>query len=118
MGSFIEKPHTSQRKIERETGMNRRNISRKKYRYNLYRIQLHDELYDRNFQQMVDLCLWALERFDEDENFIDFVMFSDESTFHNNNEKPRFYRTLDHQIDGSINGWRGILRTMIISRSL
>lgn len=64
LGSVNEKPHTSQRKIEGETGMSNRSISRisENSKNHFYRIQLHHELYDRHVQQRLNVSLRILAR--------------------------------------------------------
>lgn len=128
MGSIIENPHTSQRKIERDTGISRRSISRviKKYKFHPYRIQMHQELYEIDFHRRIEFCLWVLDKFSEDEHFLDSILFCDESTFHNNglvnrhnfhyysDVNPHFFRILDHQNRWSVNVWGGIIGTQVI----
>lgn len=89
----------------KETGLSKRsNENVGKYKYQPYRIQQPQELYDRDFQEKLD-SLWFLKRSGEDKNFFNFVKFSADSTFHNNelvsghnvhyygDEIARFYRT-------------------------
>jgi hypothetical protein len=61
-----------------------------------------------------------------DENFFNKVIFTDEATFHKNgyvnrqnfhyysNENPNFVRAIDNQYRWTINVWGGIVRTNVI----
>lgn len=126
--SLIENPHTSQRKISETTGISKRSVGRilKKNNFFPYHIQLHQALLEVDYDRRLVFCLWVLEKFSENENFFDFVLFSDESSFHNNglvnrhnfhyysDENPRFFRTLDRQHRWCVNVWGGIIGTQVV----
>lgn len=123
IGSIIENPHASQREISREIGISRRSVGRiiKRHKFHPYHIQLHQELQEEDFDRRLEYCLWALERVGEDEHFFDFVLFTDECTFHNtgfvnrhnyhyySDKNPHFLRTVDRQHRWSVNVWGGIV---------
>lgn len=126
--SVVENPHTSQRQISREIGISRRSVSRilKNHAFHPYRIQLHQELYERDFQQRIDFCLWAIDKLAEDESFFECTLFCDECTFHNNglvnrhnfhfysDVNPHFTRTINYQQRWSVNVWGGIMGSHVI----
>lgn len=128
LGAIIENPHVSQRQISRDTDISTRSIGRvlQKYKFHPYHIQLHQTLSNADFDRRLDFCMWVMDKLGQDEHFLDFVMFSDESTFHNNglvnrhnfhyysDENPHLLRTLDHQHRWSVNVWGGILGSKVI----
>lgn len=128
MESLVEDPQTSQRKVYKATGISRRSIERiiKKHKFHPYHIQLHQHLFEEDYDRRLNFCLWVLEKFGEDEHFFDYVLFSDESTFHNNglvnrhnfhyysDENPNIFRTLNRQHRWSVNVWGGIIGTRIV----
>lgn len=124
----MENPHTSQQKIFQVTGISKRSIGRiiKKYKFHPYHIQLHQELFEIDYHRRLEFCLWVLEKFGENEHFFDFVLFSDESTFHNNglvnrhnfhyysDKNPNVFRTMDYQHRWSVNVWGGIVGQHVV----
>lgn len=126
--TIIENPHISQRQISQNMNVSRRSIGRiiKKYKYHPYRTILHQALSNEDFDNRLDFCMWVMEKSGQNENFFNFVMFSDECTFHNNglvnrhnfhyysDENPHLLRQIDHQHRWSINVWAGILDNKII----
>lgn len=128
LGSVIENPNTSTRKIARDTDISQSSVSRiiRKHKYHPYHIQLHQNLYGDDFQHRIDFCLWALDRVAEEEDFFKFVLFTDECTFHNNGivnrhnfhyydtENRHFFHTVDHQNRWSVNVFGGIVGNHVI----
>lgn len=128
VGSIIENPHVSQRQISHQTALSRQSIARiiKKHKFHPYHIQLHQQLSDADFNRRLDFCLWALDMLGNNENFFNYVLFTDESTFHSNglvnrhnfhyysDHNPHFFRSIDNQNRWSINVWGGILGSRII----
>lgn len=126
--SVIDNPGTSQRKMSRELGVSKRSIGRILKRHNLhpYHIQMHQDLsqLDRHIRQ--NFCVWVMDKWGEDENFFDFVLFTDESTFHNDgfvnrhnfhyysDVNPNILRTVDRQHRWSVNVWGGIVGNDVI----
>lgn len=128
IGSAVEDPQTSQRKISHETGISRQSIQRilKRNRFHPYKIQMHQTLFNQDYARRLDFCFWVLNMVEQDKDFFDFVLFSDESTFHNNglvnrhnfhyysDVNPHYFRTLDRQNRWSVNVWGGVLGTRLI----
>lgn len=123
IGSLIENPHSSQRKISRDCGISRSSVQRilKKYKYYPYRIQLHQLVTNNDANRRLEFCSWVLQKYSEDCNFPDFIMFTDECSFHNtglvnrqnfryyDTENPHFSRSIDHQHRWCVNTWGGIM---------
>ena len=128
LGAITENSYVGQREVSEITNISRRSVGRiiKKYKYHPYHIMLHQALSDEDFARRIDFCIWAMDKFGEDEQFFDRVMFSDESTFHNNglvnrhnfhyysDENPHLIRSIDHQRRWSVNVWAGVIGTKVI----
>lgn len=126
--SIVENSHVSQRKIASQTDVSRSSTQRilKIHKFHPFRIQMHQELFEIDFVRRVEFCLWCLDKLAEEDDFFDYVLFSDESTFHNNglvnrhnfhyysDQNPHAFRTLDHQYRWSVNVWGGILGQYVI----
>ncbi|XP_036145999.1 uncharacterized protein LOC118646659 [Monomorium pharaonis] len=121
-------PHVSQRILARELGIPRSTIRRimKKLKYHPYHITLTQALSQRDMQLRIQFCQWAQQMIRAEQNFFNFVMFSDESTFKNNGElnrhnchywsdvNPHWHRPIDNQNRWSINVWCGIVNGYLI----
>lgn len=128
LGSVAENINVSSRKISRETGISQTSVCKilKKHKYHPYHIQFHQSLYERDFQRRLDFCLWSLEKVGEEGDFFKYVLFTDESTFHNNGlvnrrnfhyydtENRHLYRTFDRQNRWSVNVYGGIIGDHVI----
>lgn len=128
LGSVVENPNVSSREISRQTGISQTSVCRilKKHKYHPYHIQLHQNLYGRDFQRRLDFCLWSLEKVGEEDDFFKFVLFTDEANFHNNGlvnrhnfhyydtENRHLYRTVDRQNRWSLNVFGGIVGDHVI----
>lgn len=126
--SVTEDPTTSARRISNEIGLSRTSVSRilKKNKYHAYHIQMHQHLSERDFGIRTDFSLWILDKVGEDPNFLKYVLFTDESTFHNNGlvnrhnfhyydtENRHTFRTIDRQQRWSVNVWGGIIGDFVI----
>lgn len=126
--SILENPQTSVRQISHTTGISATSIHRliKKNSYHPYRIQIHQELLEVDFQRRLEFCQWALEMINQDDDFFKRVMFSDEATFHRNGftnrhnchyydtVNPHQFRTTHSQNRWSLNVWGGILGSYVI----
>lgn len=45
---------------------------------------MHHELYETDFHRGIIFLVWTRNKEEEDEHFLHLVIFSDETTFHNN----------------------------------
>lgn len=123
ISALTENPHISQRKISRDYGISRSSVQRimKKHKYHPYRIQLHQLITDNDANMRMEFCRWILEKCDQNMDFPNYVMFTDECSFHNtglvnrrnfhfyDTENPHFSRTIDHQHRWSVNVWGGVM---------
>ena len=82
-------PHISARRVEREIGLPRITFLRimKLIQHHAYHITLVQELQFQHFQQRIVFCQWALQMIEND--FFNFVLFSDEAKFQRNGELNR-----------------------------
>jgi len=113
--------------MAREIGIPRTTILRilKKVKYHLYHITLTHTLSQQDMQLRVQFCDWA-QVIRADPSFVYYVMFSDKSTFKNNNKlnrhnchywwnvNPFWHRQVDNQHRWSVNVWCGIINGYLI----
>lgn len=123
-----EHPNMSQKDIGEATGITERSVQRilKKNRYHAYHIQLHQALSNADFQFRSEFCIWARLKIQEDPAFFQYVLFTDEATFHNSGsvnrhnfhyyatENPHVMRQVDHQHRWSLNVWGGIVGGYVV----
>lgn len=123
-----ENPQISTAEIERVTDIERTSIKRilKKHKYHPYHMELHQQLYDRDYASRELFSITFLNKIWDDPNFTDNVLFSDEATFKSNGninrhnmhyfsvENPHWVRQVDNQNKWSINVWGGIIGSHII----
>lgn len=126
--NLVENPHSSTRSISREMGISQTSVSRmvRKLKFHPYHMQLLQELTERDFERRMRFCQWGLEKIDQDVNFFNNVIFTDEATFHSNGnvnrhnmhyyatENPHFIRCEDRQHRWSLNVWGGIFNETVI----
>lgn len=126
--SIIENPNTSTRIMARELEISRTSVRRiiKNHHYHPYHIQMHQNLYGTDFDRRLEFCLWFLEKAGEDEFFFDKILFTDESTFHNNGlvnrhnfhyystENKNEFRTIDRQNRWSLNVYGGLIGDYVV----
>ncbi|ERL89715.1 hypothetical protein D910_07077, partial [Dendroctonus ponderosae] len=124
IGSVIENPNVSQNLISKSTNISQSSISRiiKKYNFYPYKIQLCQELYGNDFENLTEFCMWVLDN----EIFFENVLFSDECTFHKNglvsrhnfhyysDTNPRANSVMKNKNRWSVNVWGGILGQYLI----
>lgn len=126
--SVQENPHVSTREISQQTDITRTSIKRilKLQKYHGYHIELHQELYERDFDQRVTFCNWMTNKIREIPHFFNNILFSDEASFKSNGivgrhnmhfystENPHWVRLIDYQRYWSLNVWAGIVGSHII----
>lgn len=126
--SVTEDPHISSRKISIELGLSQTSVTRmlRKNKFHPYHIQMLQELLPTDYEKRSNFCVWVLNKTQQQYNFVDSVLFSDESTFHKNGfvnmhnchyydtSNPHFVRTVDYQHRWSINVWAGIVGRHLI----
>lgn len=108
--AVIVNPNKSSRKTAKQLDVSRITVSKilKTYKYHPYHLQ-HHQLYAMDYERRVDFCMWALNKDAQSNDFFNYVLFTDESTFHNNGlvnrhnfhcydtENHHVFRTLDRQ---------------------
>jgi len=121
-------PHISLREIERDLGVSRSTAQRilRSNRYHPYHITLTQALSAQDRQNRVAFCQWALQKLNENPEFFQNVLFSDEATFqstgalnrHNSHYwsqgNPHWTQHIDHQHRWSVNVWCGIVDGQVI----
>lgn len=125
---ITENPHVSTRILSRELEISQSSVSRmvRKCNYHPYHMQLMQELTERDFPKRMRFCQWGVDKINQEPNFFEYVLFSDEATFHNNGhvnrhnmhyyatENPHFVRYANHQQRWSLNVWGGIIGRRVI----
>lgn len=128
LAAVVHDPHVSTRQLSRDSGMSQTSVCKilQRNKYHPFRIALHQELHGNDFHNRVTFCQWALQRIQENLNFFDRVLFSDESSFTNHGtvnrhnmhywsiENPYWLRQVEHQRPWSINVWCGIIGDKLI----
>lgn len=123
-----ENPHTSQRELGVACSISERSVQRilKKNKYHAYHIQMHQALTDSDFENRLNFCNWASFQIEQNPTFFEFVLFSDEATFHNSGavnrhnfhyysvENPRIIREIDNQHRWSLNVWGAVIGNHVI----
>lgn len=116
-------PHISSRRIEREIGIPRSTFLKimKVFKYHAYHITLVQELQLQHFQQRIEFCQWALQIIENDPDFFNLVLFSDEAKFQSDGElnrhnchywsdvNPHWFRTVNRQRRWGLMVWCGIV---------
>lgn len=123
-----ENPHLSVRQIALAQDISKSSVHRiiRKYKYHPYHLCLHQSLQEHDFQNRIDFCNLILGKTQENPNFYDIVLFSDEATFNNigvvnkhnmhyyAQENPFWIRQVDFQHQWSLNVWAGIINNDVI----
>ena len=126
--SFVENPHTSIRKTSQQCDISKSTVQTtlKKYNYHPIKIRLVQELSENDYNKRMEFCEEMMRRFDGDNNFFNWIVFSDEATFelhgsvnrHNcrywSDENPHWMRDSHTQYPQKLNVWAGILGNTII----
>lgn len=121
-------PSTSTRAIERTTGIPKSTVQRILKQNNLhpFHLQRVQALLPRDYPKRVEFCQIMIDKSREDPDFVDKILWSDESSFkqdgylnmhniHNwQEENPHLIREGRSQYQFKINLWCGILNGQII----
>lgn len=123
-----EEPDTSIRKIERRTGISKSTTHRilKRHGYHPYHVQRVQTLEPRDYAARVRFCRTMIAKINEDPNFFDTILWSDESScrkdgyinLHNVHswaiENPHEMREDRSQRQFKVNLWAGIFNGQIL----
>lgn len=69
-----------------------------------YHIQLYEELKDRDFEKRLAFCRWVLQKVDQQRDFIVYVIFGNEATFHKNDCVNRYSNSQSTYMVASLYG--------------
>lgn len=128
LASVVEDPHTSTRVISRQVDISHTSVARilRKHKFHPYHLQLLQELDNTDFANRLTFCQWSLNKIQQERLFFEYVLFTDEATFHKNGhvnrhnfhyyatENPSFTRTVHSQHRWSLNVWGGLIGNYII----
>lgn len=123
-----ENPRTSTTSLSLSYNVSRRSVSRilKKEKYFPYKVQLVQELSEDDFDRRMDFCERLMDICNNDRNFIQNLIFSDEATFYLNGmvnrhncrywstENPRWVEEAHTQYPEKLNVWAGIFNNRVI----
>lgn len=126
--SVVEDPHKSSRQLGKELPFSASSVLRmlRSDHFHPYHIQLQQELDPQDYERRVIFCQWAQNMIQQQPQFFEYVMFSDEATFHRNGcvnrhnfhyydtSNPFFTREVNYQHRWSLNVWAGIIGNHII----
>jgi hypothetical protein len=128
VAAVVENPHVSVRELSTEFNVSK-SLAHKillKHKFHPYHIQLQQHLTEQDFQLRLNFCNWAHGKDNNDPNFFNYVLFSDEASFSNtglvnhhnfhfyDNKNPHFIRRIDSQHRFNVNVWGGIVGSNVI----
>lgn len=123
IAAVVEDPQISSTEISNLLSIGTTSVKKnlKKNRFHPYRLKLGHALTAQDYDARIHFCNWAITKIEEDNEFFEIVLFSDEATFHNNGHvnrhnlryyadfNPNFVRPVDHQHRWSINVWGAVV---------
>lgn len=121
-------PHISVRALSVETGISKSTVQRilSEYKYHPFKIHLHQELRVTDYDRRLTLIAQFHVLINENPNFLNQILWSDESRFHNNGtvnrhnmhywsqENPNWIRETNFQTMWGINVWCGLYNGRLI----
>lgn len=127
IGYVYLNPTASVREIAFEVDISRESVRQilKKHNYRSYKYNLHQHLYDGDAVRRLEYCTWLTNKYNEDNNFIKNILFTDESRFCNNamfnrqnvrywsQNNRRIVRPGRFQERFGVNIWAGVLGNRI-----
>ncbi|XP_024869057.1 uncharacterized protein LOC112452865, partial [Temnothorax curvispinosus] len=128
MQSFVENPHASTSKVAQATEVSTFSIRKilKKEKWHPFKITFTQELTECDFDRRNEFCDEMMRRCDNDNTFLDNIIFSDEASFELNgtvnrqncrywsDENPHWMRDLHTQYPQKLNVWAGFCERGII----
>uniref|UniRef100_A0A1E1XN60 Putative transposable element n=1 Tax=Amblyomma sculptum TaxID=1581419 RepID=A0A1E1XN60_AMBSC len=125
---FALEPQASVRSVSEDTGVSRSSVWRilRKHRLHPYHVQLHQNLLPRDFQNRTDFANWILIKMQDDPDFLNKVIWSDEASFSRNSQvnlhnahywsdsNPYWVLQTQHQYQWSFSVWCGLFDGSLI----
>ena len=119
----VETPVSSLRKISQVSDVCFKSVHNVliKHKYHPFKIHVVQELSEDDYERRIEFCDIMMSRFDQNNQFFKFIVFSDEATFMLNgkvnrhncrfwaNENPHWMREGHTQRPGKLNVWAGLL---------
>ena len=117
--AVIRDPHVSTRQFERESGISRRSTLRILHVNQFHPFHIsHQQLNENDFHKRLQFCEWGLRKLQDDEMFLNKILFTHEATFTNHGEVNRHnmhYWSVDNpRWLREVNVWCGLLHNKII----
>lgn len=123
-----ENPNVSTREITAQLDVSQSSVNRiiLKHRFHPYHVELHQELHGEDFHNRMNFSEVIRDMINENRDFLNRVLFSDEATFKSNGnvnrhnmhyysiDNPHWLRAIDQQNRWSLNVWGGIIGTQVI----
>lgn len=128
IASVIQNPTISSREIAQELNIGKESARKilKKHGYKSFKYQLHQHLYETDYNRRLEYCNWFLANNDDNNNLANRILYSDESRFTNNGlfnrQNTRYWSTTnEHRMkEGNfqekfgVNAWVGVVGTKIV----
>lgn len=128
VASVVENPNTSVRQISKEIAIPKSTVNKvlKKNEFHPYHFEHHQSLTNQDFRNRLQFCNWILAKIEENQNFVSYILFTDESSFSNTcrpnqhnlhhyaTENPRLMRPVDNQHRFKVNVWAGICGEYVV----
>lgn len=127
--AYVEQNFTSStREIANECNISPASVWRilRKHKYRSYKYQLHQHLYENDYERRLEYCNWFLGKLQDDPNFPSKIIYSDESRFTNlglfnrNNKRYWSQENLHLMTEGNFqerfgfNCWLGVIGDRIL----
>ncbi|XP_050310430.1 uncharacterized protein LOC126746298 [Anthonomus grandis grandis] len=128
INAVTQNPQGSTRQFSRELNMPSTRIHRvlRKNRYRPYKLHISQELKHGDTDRRLQFCNWLNEKLQDDEDFLNKIIWTDECNFSTNGlfnrnnehfysvENPRQNREVRRQGHNSFNVWVGLYRNRIL----
>lgn len=88
LATVTNNPHISCRQIASQCDLSVKSVWTilKRHKFHPYHICLHQSLSDNDFENRRIFCTWALHQLEIDQQFFDYVLFTDEASFTNHGQ--------------------------------
>jgi hypothetical protein len=128
LAAVATNPHTSSRVIAHGAGISQSSVLNvlHAHKFHPYHIHCHQGLEERDYGARVDFCNWLLVQLSDNIQFLEHIMWSDESQFcrdgtvnkHNVHYwadiNPRWLQETAHQVNWRVNVWCGLFNSKIV----